>query len=461
MMSEKKIGTSLFIFRKDLRLADNIALNQALKHEKTVLVYIFDPHDPTGEAGLLWLHHSLLSLEQSLKNNHLNLIFRQGDFEKEVLKLIDESQCNTIYMNRHSSPFIRRIESEIHQKLENTAIKTEVYDSCFLHRFDDISTGSSTPYKVFTPYYNTVIKLTKRLPVAFARGEAENLSLKSLKLADLGLVSPKDWTKDLIKRWQVGEAHALQKLHSFESRSSSYIKNRDFPFLEDGTSQLSPHLAFGEISPIQIFAHLRNHKVGAAPWLRQIVWRDFAHYLLWHFPYTESKPLRKEFQNFPHQANPKWLKAWQKGQTGFPIVDAGMRELWATGWMHNRVRMIVASFLVKDMPESYEAGEAWFRHTLVDFDEANNIFGWQWSAGCGADAQPYFRIFNPMSQGEKFDNQATYIKSWIPELENIDPVKIHKLDFKAAGTYPTPILDHGQERLKSLEALEKMKSLKS
>jgi deoxyribodipyrimidine photo-lyase len=291
---------------------------------------------------------------------------------------------------------------------------------------------------------------------------------KTLALHELALEPTVDWASGLRSTWDPGESRARQELNRFlDEGLADYPSGRDRPD-RVGTSRLSPHLHFGEISPRQIWAAIRRQRgkeKSRECFLRELGWREFAHHLLYHFPHTPEQPLRKNFEDFPWRPHPEKLRAWQRGRTGYPIVDAGLRELWHTGWMHNRVRMIVASFLVKDLLISWRDGAAWFWDTLVDADLANNTLGWQWSAGCGADATPYFRIFNPASQSAKFDPTGTYIRRWVPELSDLPDKWIRQpwlapADVLQAAaveldrSYPRPIVDHGQARARALEAFE-------
>ncbi len=296
---------------------------------------------------------------------------------------------------------------------------------------------------------------------------------KSVPIAELGLEPKIDWASGMRQAWKPGQAGALARLEGFLDRAIvGYRDNRDQP-ASDGTSALSPYLHFGEISPRTVFHSVRKKvglplPTGAEVFLKEVFWREFAYHLLYHFPATTDQPLRHEFAVFQWREDPKALRAWQKGQTGYPLVDAGMRQLWAAGWMHNRVRMVVASFLVKHLLLPWQAGTRWFWDTLVDADLASNTLGWQWTAGCGADAAPYFRIFNPVSQGEKFDAEADYIRQWVPELSRLPNAWIHKpwqappillaeAGVKLGGTYPKPIVDHGDARTRALNALTTMR----
>jgi deoxyribodipyrimidine photo-lyase len=337
-----------------------------------------------------------------------------------------------------------------------------------------VENKSGKPFQVFTPFWkNCLAKPDPAEPLpAPARIPAPDKWPDSLPLAALELEPRIDWAAGMRAAWTPGEAGAQDRLaHFFSGAAERYGAARDIPGIE-GTSRLSPHLHFGEISPRQVWHAARLS--GIAGWresryLAEVGWREFAHHLLYHFPRTPVEPLRPEFARFPWRENDEALKAWQRGLTGYPVVDAGMRELWATGWMHNRVRMIVASFLVKDLLISWTEGAWWFWDTLVDADLAQNTLGWQWTAGCGADAAPYFRVFNPSGQGEKFDADGSYVRRWCPELARVPQEWLHRpweapaAVLAAAGVvlgrnYPKPIVDHAAARDFALKAFASLKN---
>ncbi|MDB6036406.1 MAG: phrB, partial [Verrucomicrobiales bacterium] len=335
------------------------------------------------------------------------------------------------------------------------------------------------PFQVFTPYWKRCLaepEPTEPLPAPIKLPIPTNWP-DSILLDDLKLDPKTKWAEGLRTAWQPGETGAKANLKRFLTEEfSDYSKRRNRPDIA-GTSRLSPHLHFGEISPRQIWHAVRNAKPSnsdegawrSSQFITELGWREFAHHLLFHFPQTPAEPLRTNFKHFPWREDAAWLSAWQKGQTGYPIVDAGMRELWATGWMHNRVRMIVASFLVKDLLIAWQAGARWFWDTLVDADLAQNTLGWQWSAGCGADAAPYFRIFNPVLQGEKFDPNGGYVRQWCPELGRLNDRWLHRpweapsqilaqAGIDLGGNYPKPIVSHSIAREVALDAYTRMKS---
>lgn len=416
---------SIVWFRLDLRLADNPALNAAVQRGGPVIpVFIWAPEEegnwPPGAASRWWLHHSLKSLATGLGG----LIIRRGPSLDALRQLVKETGATAVFWNRRYEPALIARDTKVKQALIADGLKVDSFNSALLFEPWELK-----PYKVFTPFWRACLAKGVGGPrsVVATLGERTRQSA-SLQLDELGLLPKPNWASNF--PWQPGEAGALQQLRRF--KPAAYRKNRDLPAIA-GTSRLSPHLHFGEISPRQVW-----HAVANEDYRRQLIWREFAHHLLYHFPYTPEKPLRLEFENFPWRKDAKALKAWQRGRTGFPLVDAGMRELWTTGWMHNRVRMVAASFLVKDLLIPWQEGARWFWDTLVDADLANNTLGWQWVAGCGADAAPFFRIFNPATQAEKFDPDGAYVRRWAKES-----VK--------------PIVDHATARNRALDAYHDLK----
>jgi deoxyribodipyrimidine photo-lyase len=441
---------ALFWFRLDLRLSDNPALDAAAESGYGIVpVFIWAPEEdgawPPGAASRWWLHQSLRSLDAELKRRGTGLILRRGPSRQALQRLVRESGARAVFWNRRYEPVLRERDAVVQKALSSEGIQVETYNSALLFEPDEIKNSTGGPFRVFTPFWKSCLAsagpdFTRNPPPLFWERDLP----KSIPLHDLKLEPEADWAGGLRQAWQPGEAGAGKLLERFlESALDNYSGNRDYPALS-GTSRLSPHLHFGEISPNRIRSACSRRKGQASvEFLRQLGWREFAHHLLVHFPDTTNRPLRAQFEQFPWRRDRQGLKRWQQGRTGFPIVDAGMRELWATGWMHNRVRMIAGSLLVKHLMVSWTEGARWFWDTLVDADLANNTLGWQWVAGCGADAAPYFRIFNPTLQAEKFDPQESYIHNWIPEL-------------KTSG-YPKPIVDHRMARQRALEALTSIK----
>jgi deoxyribodipyrimidine photo-lyase len=455
-------------FRQDLRLKDNPALAAALEQGTPVIpVFIWAPEEedgwPLGGASKWWLQRSLVSLENELQRRGSRLILRGGPAAQAIDDLLSETGASAVFWSRRYEPAIVKRDSELKTRLRARGVKAESLNGSLLFEPWTVSNSSGQPFRVFTAFWRAC--LTKDLPAAAADAPAVLPSPRhwpeSLALSDFELEPEIDWAGGLRETWQPGEEGAQDQLRRFRKEAlADYEEGRNAPG-SVGTSRLSPHLHFGEISPGQVWRAVAGRNSEA--WLRQIGWREFAYHLLYHFPQTPEAPLRPEFARFPWKTNARALQAWQKGQTGYPLVDAGMRELWHTGWMHNRVRMVAASFLVKHLLIAWQEGAAWFWDTLADADLANNTLGWQWVAGCGADAAPYFRIFNPTLQGEKFDPAGEYVRRWIPELATLPDEWIHKpskappLVLKAAGvemgkTYPTPIVDHNEARKRALAA---------
>ena len=456
-------------FRRNLRLHDNLALCAAAGSGRPVVaVYISDTLD-AGGASRWWLHHSLSSLDAGLKEHGAGLIVRSGDPVAVLPGLVEATGAESVFFSRRYEPDARSQEQALEDALDDSCELCGIDDSLIRHP-DSVMTGAGTPYKVFTPFWKA----------ASGHGDPERPASRPAELAtttagldtgdidDLELLPTRpDWAGGLRDTWTPGEDGAFERLDAACEIASDYDEDRDRPDI-DGTSRLSPHLHFGELSPRQVWHDIHSAappsgRKGVDALLRQLYWRDFSAYLLYHFPRLPDEPLRGEFKDFPWTEDPEGLKAWQSGKTGYPIVDAGMRQLWETGWMHNRVRMIVASFLVKDLLVHWQAGADWFLDTLVDADLANNSASWQWVAGCGTDAAPYFRIFNPVLQGKKFDPMGDYVRRWVPELERLpakliqEPWKMDLDEQKAANViigedYPAPIVDHGEARDLALQA---------
>ncbi len=465
--------TAIVWFRQDLRTDDNPALAAAAKSDAVIPVYIWDPDGegdlPPGAASRWWLHQSLVALDAELRPKGSRLVLRRGASADVLRDLIRETGAEAVFWNRRYEPAVIERDQGIKSALKAQGIDAQSFNSGLLFEPWTIETKGGTPYQVFTPFWKACLAAT---PPARPLPSPKEISPpdawpESLSLDDLQLEPKIDWANGIREAWTPGTCGARQELQRFlKTSADAYSDTRDLP-ATTGTSRLSPHLHFGEISPRRIWHKLMEWGADAShdsePYLRQLVWREFAHHLLYHFPHTTNRPLRSNFENFPWATNARNLKAWQQGRTGYPFVDAGMRELWTTGWMHNRVRMVVASFLVKDLLISWTEGARWFWDTLVDADLANNTLGWQWTAGCGADAAPFFRVFNPMSQGQKFDPDGGYVRRWVPELALLPNRWIHApFDAPAdvletAGIalgrdYPHPIVDHAASRQLALDA---------
>lgn len=475
--------TGILWFRQDLRLADNPALYALMDAVDTVIpLYILDDRQawPIGAAQQWWLHQSLEQLTKQLKRHHCQLILRHGDPQVVLQQLIQETHADTVYWNRCYEPELIRRDTSIKHHLKSKGIQTKSFNSFLLREPWEILNKQGDYFKVFTPYWRAhhqMEPLRDTYPTPTLRQHPSHRSLPSDSLNDWALCPTQpDWAGGLQKTWDVGETAAHKRLNTFiESALATYDHDRDRPDIL-GTSRLSPHLHFGEISPLQIWHAIKTIEItepqyttSCERFLTELGWREFSYHLLYHFPKLPQKNFRDAFDRFPWKDDPDTLKAWQQGQTGYPIVDAGMRELWFSGHMHNRVRMIVASFLTKDCLIDWRQGEAWFWDCLVDADLASNSASWQWTAGCGADAAPYFRIFNPILQGKKFDPNGDYVKHWIPELKHLPLKFIHqpwaantdiceKAGLVLGVDYPKPILDHAQARQRALAYYKQLRS---
>ena len=441
--------------RNDLRLKDHPALDAA-GTRPVIPVYIFSKSHE-GSASHVWLHHSLMALNKSMNGS---LVIRKGDCLKNLQDLVKETGADTVYWTRRYEPSAIQQDSDIKSALKQSGVTVQSFQGQLLNEPWTVLNKQGNPFQVFTPFFNA----SKILPVRAASSKAHPHFVKAsgLSVDDLGLLPKIGWDQGMIEQWTPGEEGAHQRLLSFIKKGGveGYKDSRDFPALEGGVSKLSPHLHFGEISPFQIWNALISLPEGGT-FLRQLYWREFANYLLYHFPHMVNKAFKPVFDRFKWEKNPEALKKWQKGLTGYPIVDAGMRQLWQTGWMHNRVRMIVGSFLVKDLLISWEEGARWFMDTLFDADPANNTPGGPWGGGMGLDAAPHFKIFNPLLQGEKFDPEGEYVRKYVPELKHLSNKWIHhpheapEIELRSAGvtlgkTYPFPIVDHGEARVKAL-----------
>jgi deoxyribodipyrimidine photo-lyase len=458
----------LYWFRQDLRLADNPALTAAAKDGPVIPVFILEDETPgkwkIGGAARWWLHHSLDALAASLAKRGSKLILRRGKAGRVIEDLITETGARALYWNRAYEPHAIARDTAIKAIWDARGIDAQSFNASLLVEPWTVKTSANSPYRVFTPFWRAASALiedtpplpaprTLAAPPAWPRSEA----LTAWRL----LPAKPNWATGFTI-WSPGEAGARSRLDAFIRESlHGYANGRDRP---DGssTSRLSPHLHWGEIGPRQVWratqtarednAKLEPH---AAKFLSELGWREFSYHLLYHFPTLPTRNFRPAFDEFPWEDNERAFKAWTQGRTGYPIVDAGMRELWATGYMHNRVRMVAASFLIKHLLIPWQRGEEWFWDTLVDADLANNAASWQWVAGSGADAAPYFRIFNPVIQGEKFDPDGSYVRRWVPELKTCDPRFIHRpwqsSNF-AALAYENPIINHDRARARALAA---------
>ncbi|MBS4168760.1 deoxyribodipyrimidine photo-lyase [Parachlamydia sp. AcF125] len=468
---------SIVWMRQDLRVEDHPALNAAAQRGSVLPVYIWSPqeegHCPLGGASRWWLHHSLKRLENDLRSLGLPLIIRKGKSLECLKEVIKEAKADALFWSRQYEPYAIKREIQIKAELTKEGVLVKSFPGNILYEPWTIQNKQGKPFQVFTFFWKNCLAKEKPLdPLPAPMGvKGQVIEVDSLDIEDLNLLPRTPWDEGIAHTWKPGSAYAKEFLAYFlEGSVRDYHERRDRPDLP-GTSRLSPYLHFGEIS-VRTVWHEVVDRVGfqvAEPYLRQLGWRDFAYHLLYHFPHTLQEPMRPEFASFPWKENKKFLKAWQKGVTGYPFVDAGMRQLWMTGWMHNRARLVVGSFLVKDLLLPWQKGAAWFWDMLVDADLANNTLGWQWVAGCGADAAPYFRIFNPATQGKKFDPEGNYVRKWIPEIANLPdqwihqpweapPEVLHKAGIKLGEDYPYPIVNHEEARLKALEAFEEIKT---
>lgn len=459
-------AATLLWFRQDLRLRDNDALRAAAARGLPVIpVYIWAPDEegdwPPGAASRWWLHQSLAALDADLRQHGLKLILRAGPTLKALRALIAESSADAVYWNRRYEPAAQQRSTVVKQALHRDGIDVRSFNSTLLIEPSEFLNLSGKPYQVYTPFMRQVLQRTEPpSPTAIPRSLPPPARWPaSAALASFELLPRIAWYRTLASTWQPGERGALARLKRFlDSRLAAYATARDLP-AEQGTSGLSAHLHFGEIGPRQLMAAVDGNRDGAV-FVRELLWREFGYYLLHHFPYTPSQPLREEFAHFPWVAGLTGLEAWQRGETGVPMVDAGMRELWSTGVMHNRVRMIAGSFLVKNLRLPWQEGARWFWDTLVDADLASNTLNWQWVAGSGADAAPYFRIFNPVRQGKRFDPEGAYARRWIPPLAALPDALVHapwETDVPPSD-YPSPIVDLDASRAAALQAYQRMRA---
>ena len=475
---------SIVWFRQDLRLADNPALSAALQRGGAVIpVYIDSSSEEAGwapgGASRWWLHHSLASLDASLRARGSRLIVRRGPALHELQSLCRECGADACYWNRRYEPAVRERDKLIKQTLRSTGYIAESRNATLLAEPWELITQSGGAYQVYTPFRRRLlahIKPAAPTPAA-AQVPAPRQWPKSLTVAQLQWLPAIAWYQGMAALWRPGEAGAAQRLQDFvASALTHYAQRRDQPGTE-GTSRLSPHLHHGELSVRQVWHGVLGATGASADaadprcekYLAELIWREFSYHLLHHFPHTPEAPLRTGFARFAWLEDRSALRAWQTGMTGVPLIDAGMRELWTTGWMHNRVRMVAASFLVKNLRQSWQSGARWFWDTLVDADLAANTQGWQWVAGCGADAAPYFRVFNPVTQSRKFDPQGHYLRRWLPELARLADVQLHapwladEAQLRAAGvtlgtSYPRPIVDLQDSRVAALQAYRQMRA---
>ena len=443
--------------RYDLRLKDNPALHAAIQTKKPIIpLYIFSPYEEKtlGSASRWWLFESLKSLQRDYEKKGGRLTLKKGEPLKVLKQIIHKTGATKIYWNQRFDPDGVKEDQWIQKELK---IPIVPFNGNYLIDPTKLKTQSGKPFVVYAPFWKALNKEYIDHPPLKAPQKIACVSVPSDNL----LLEKSPWHNKIKKIWKPGREGAWNSLKAFQQKKvSDYAHSRDYPFLE-GTSTLSPHLHFGEISPREIWSLTDQHE----SFIRQLGWREFATAFLYHFPHSTTTNWREKFNRFPWKSTPSLLKKWQLGKTGYPIIDAAMRQLWKTGWMHNRLRMVVASFLVKDLFIHWKEGAAWFWDTLVDADLANNTLGWQWAAGSGPDAAPFFRIFNPILQGEKFDPDGKFIKKFVPELAKLSEKWIHKpwlapeSELKKGGielgkNYPQPLVNHSEARKAALEAYQ-------
>jgi len=469
------VKTVLVWFRADLRLQDNPALKAAAEAGAVAPVFVWSPEEEgawaPGGASRWWLHHSLAALDADLRARGLALTVAAGPAARVIAELAQAVGADAVHFARRVEPEAAAQEERVAAALAEAGVAARAFDANLLYDPDAVRGREGKPYRVFTPFWTRCGELAPPAPPCGAPGELRRAprQAKSLTLEALELRPRIRWDAGLEEAFVPGEAGARAALKRFLGGGlEGYRDSRDRPSAP-GTSRLSPHLHFGELSVNRAWSEALRR--GQAPgqkggFLSELGWREFAHHVLRHQPRTPEQPLDPRFADFGWREDAAGLRAWRRGRTGFPIVDAGMRELWRTGWMHNRVRMIVASFLCKDLLVDWREGARWFWDTLVDADLANNTLGWQWTAGCGADAAPFFRVFNPVQQGGRWDAEGAYVRRWVPELARLPERWLHEPwaapaeVLSAAGVqlgrdYPRPILDHAQARLRALAAFSK------
>jgi deoxyribodipyrimidine photo-lyase len=459
--------------RNDLRVDEQPALKAAIELRNPIIpLFIWAPEEESpwqpGAASRWWLHHSLERLAEEFNARGSRLILKQGASQEVLDDLIDDHDVSAVFWNRRYEPAVIKRDEAVKSHLKERGIQVQSFNGALLVEPWEVSTKQGKPYQVFTPFWKTIkpkidVEEIWQCPQALS---APTQWPVSSDLKQFELLPSIPWDQGLSDTWTPGTFGARAVLDDFlEARISGYQEDRNRPDLR-GSSRLSPHLHFGEISIREVYREADRRAGGNGVlrksgdvYLSELGWREFAHHLLYHFPRTVDEPLRERFAEFPWENNNAALKKWQRGETGYPIVDAGLRELWKTGWMHNRVRMIVASFLCKDLRLNWQEGAAWFWDTLVDADLASNTLGWQWTAGCGADAAPYFRVFNPTTQAAKFDPNGDYIKQYCLELASLEGKKVfepwkveHDLDY-----FP-PMVDHAEAREIALAAYETVKT---
>lgn len=474
-----EVKPTLVWVRRDLRLADHPALHAAAARGGAVIpLYVWAPEEDgiwsAGSAAKWWLNRSLSSFDSSLQLLNSKLIVRRGPTLAALGSLAEETGADSVFWQRSYEPKSRELEQKIQQTLTDIGFVTKTFDSSGLFDIHAIMKDDGSPYKVFTAFWRKLQSLGHpQLPLP----SPDNLQPPlvwpaSIDVEELRLLDSEQSMALFSKKWEPGEQGAVSVLNKFIDHGLDYYsKQKDRPG-RTGTSMLSPHLSFGEISPRMLWKSISEREQSEkdfGKFLSELGWKEFARHIMYHFPDTPIEPLHQEFRRFPWQSNQAHLKAWQSGRTGYPIVDAGMRQLLSIGWLHNRVRMVVASFLIKDLILPWQEGSRWFWEKLVDADLANNTMGWQWAAGSGASANPFFRIFNPTKQGERFDPDGSYVRKWVPELSGLPNEWVHKpwlapkdvlkdAQIRLGLDYPEPIVDHAVSRHEALSLYRSVKS---
>ncbi|WP_367718700.1 deoxyribodipyrimidine photo-lyase [Nitratireductor sp. GISD-1A_MAKvit] len=481
MIETESHAPIMVLFRNDLRVSDNLALCAAAATGRPIIpAFILDEKSeqarPVGGARRWWLHHSLAALADDLERLGPRLIFRSGKMAEVAVSIAVEAGAGDVYWNRRYEPAGMAADAKMATALQENDIAVESFSGHLLHEPSRLKTGSGRPYRVFTPFWRTLLESLHPRPPADRPKQLNpcDMDVASDRLEDWELL-PKtpDWASGLRETWKPGEAGAHERLAAFlEETGDGYHTRRDL-MGETGTSALSPHLAHGEITPFQIWHALEDpgsmSGEDVQTFRRELGWREFCWHLLFHNPKLATENFNRDFDAFPWRKDALALRRWRRGETGYPVVDAAMRELWQTGWMHNRARMVVASFLIKHLGIHWREGEEWFWETLVDADPAANAANWQWVAGSGADAAPFFRIFNPVLQGEKFDPKGRYVRQYVPEISTLDDKNLHtpwrapKEAMETAGielgkTYPRPMVDHKTARERALDAYRSVKN---
>ena len=469
-------STGIFWIREDFRIENNPALSFATQnHDNVIALYIYNNNDfdDKREAQKWWVFKSLETLKKELSDYKINLEIVKGD-ELEIFSKFNKKDKLSVYWNKIYEPDVIAKGKKIRDLFIKNEINYKYFKGNILNEFQEITKNDGTPFKVFTPFWRNAEQVYLNQPPSknyIVKKKIKKITIFKKCIEPIDILPKKNWYKKFEKYWKVSENDSKKILKNLiENKIKDYGTSRDIPSIE-GTSKLSPYIKHGQIHVGSIWkkcSEIKSKGIGYRKYINELGWREFSHSLINYFPEFLKGNFRKEFDKFPWAKNEKFLKAWKRGMTGYPIVDAGMRELYETGWMHNRIRMVVGSFLVKHLRINWTEGEKHFRNCLLDFNKANNVAQWQWVAGCGADAAPYFRIFNPILQGEKFDKEGNYVKKWVPELKNVPNKFIHKpwemeLKYQEAiktiigKDYPGPIVIHEKARAAALEAFQSLK----